>query len=480
VTTDAAGQPLTSLELQMGSEATALEGVVVQLANVVVTDVNPPLGAGDTAPSNEFVVDGGVRVNDYLHLIMPPAVLGAGYASLAGVLELRNASYKIEPRADTDAVLGPPRLVQLGPDGFVRLGQMSVPAIPAPLQATLSRAATADTVVALSSGDPASLGVPAQVTIPMGSASAPVPVSGLQLTAMGVPVTATLDGVNAVGQVRVIDVAQAPMLVDLEPQTAAVAVGGTLQMTVTLDVPAPAGGAMVALACTTAGTVPASVTVAQDALTGNFSYAQMGAAGTDTVTATLGAVSKMATVKASAHIVLNEIDYDQPGTDTNEYIELYNGTGSAADISHLAVVFVNGANNLEYARVALTGTLAADGYLVIASSTVMVDLNATKVLFGAASNNIQNGNPDGVLILDTQTGEVVDALSYGGSITMATINGVTGPRSLVEGTAATATDSGTSPGALIRNPNGHDSDNAATDWVFTTTLTPGAANVKTP
>ena len=34
--------------------------------------------------------------------------------------------------------------------------------------------------------------------------------------------------------------------------------------------------------------------------------------------------------------------------------------------------------------------------------------------------------------------------------------------------------------ALIRNPNGNDTDNAATDWTTTTTLTPGAANVKTP
>jgi hypothetical protein len=50
--------------------------------------------------------------------------------------------------------------------------------------------------------------------------------------------------------------------------------------------------------------------------------------------------------------------------------------------------------------------------------------------------------------------------------------------SLVEGTAlpATVADSNTAPGSLCRNPNGTDTDNAATDWSFCTTPTPGTAN----
>ena len=32
-------------------------------------------------------------------------------------------------------------------------------------------------------------------------------------------------------------------------------------------------------------------------------------------------------------------------------------------------------------------------------------------------------------------------------------------------------------GSLCRLPNGNDTNNAATDWNFTTTSTPGAANV---
>ena len=72
-----------------------------------------------------------------------------------------------------------------------------------------------------------------------------------------------------------------------------------------------------------------------------------------------------------------------------------------------------------------------------------------------------------------------DALSYEGEIHAASIGGQT--YDLVEGTAlpATVADSNTVDGSLSRIPDGSDTNNAATDWVFTTTKTPGAANVGT-
>ena len=44
-----------------------------------------------------------------------------------------------------------------------------------------------------------------------------------------------------------------------------------------------------------------------------------------------------------------------------------------------------------------------------------------------------------------------------------------------EPTAASADDTGA--GSMIRQPNGSDTDDAATDWATTTTVTPGAVNV---
>ena len=50
------------------------------------------------------------------------------------------------------------------------------------------------------------------------------------------------------------------------------------------------------------------------------------------------------------------------------------------------------------------------------------------------------------------------------------------PVNLVEGIATTATDSNGVDGSLARLPNGVDTDNAATDWAFSGSPTPGAAN----
>jgi hypothetical protein len=181
------------------------------------------------------------------------------------------------------------------------------------------------------------------------------------------------------------------------------------------------------------------------------------------------------------HLVINEIDYDQVGTDTNEYIEIYNGTGADVSLSGLQLRFVNGSTNTVYLTVDLTpgGTLLNGEYLVVASGTVVVPASAKKILFAAGSNNIQNGAPDGVALVNTTSTQVIDVLSYAGSMTMANLGAPFGVVSLVEGTAlpAVTVDDGLSAKSLNRKPNGLDHNNAATDWALSTTLTPGAANV---
>jgi len=74
---------------------------------------------------------------------------------------------------------------------------------------------------------------------------------------------------------------------------------------------------------------------------------------------------------------------------------------------------------------------------------------------------------------------LLDALSYEGAIHAATIGSKT--FDLVEGTMlpVDVADSNTVDGALARLPDGKDTNDAAADWAFTTTPTPGAANVKT-
>lgn len=179
--------------------------------------------------------------------------------------------------------------------------------------------------------------------------------------------------------------------------------------------------------------------------------------------------------------VLNEVDYDQPGSDTGEFVEIYNGATAGRDLSDLVLIFVNGLSSLEYSRVELSeagSTLPAGGYLVVGTADVVASLPAgtLSVTFPSSSNNVQNGAPDGIALFDTGTLTLVDALSYEGSITNAQFDGVAGTFNLVEGTAATAQDSNTNAGSLVRFPDGTDTDDADADWEFVDTPTPGSAN----
>jgi large repetitive protein len=156
-------------------------------------------------------------------------------------------------------------------------------------------------------------------------------------------------------------------------------------------------------------------------------------------------------------LVINEIDYDQVGADAGGFVEIANTAGTAAVLDGIDVVLVNGGDGTAYERIELTGSLAANGYLSIAVDP-------------------QNGAPDGVALVDTATGTLLDALSYEGEIRTATIDGQV--YDLVEGTVlpASVADSNTVAGSLARLPDGGDTNDAAADWTFTPTVTPGAAN----
>jgi hypothetical protein len=158
-----------------------------------------------------------------------------------------------------------------------------------------------------------------------------------------------------------------------------------------------------------------------------------------------------------AKLVINELDYDQIGADADGFVEIANTGGGAADLTGIAIVFVDGSDGLEYLRKPLSGTLAPGDYLAV---------------FAEA----QNGAPDGVALIDTTGGELLDALSYEGAITSAVIDSQS--YNLVEGTMlpASVADSNTFAGSLARLPDGGDTNDAATDWNSTTAMTPGAPN----
>ncbi len=129
-----------------GGLATRLEGVLVRVENVSVVSISPDAGAGDRAPFNEFVVTGGLRVNDFFFVPTPFPSVGQTFSSITGVLNFRNSNFKIEPRAVTDYGFGPSTVTALEPaTAFIREGSSTV--IGGPVRVRLSNTESSEVPV---------------------------------------------------------------------------------------------------------------------------------------------------------------------------------------------------------------------------------------------------------------------------------------------------------------------------------------------
>jgi predicted extracellular nuclease len=160
--------------------------------------------------------------------------------------------------------------------------------------------------------------------------------------------------------------------------------------------------------------------------------------------------------------VINEIDYDQPGSDTAEFIEIKNRGTEAGDLSTLSLELINGNGGAVYASVTLPAVdLNPGDYFVVcidAATVANCDLEAF--------SSIQNGSPDAVAI--TSSGIVLDAVSYEGDTAAP----------YTEGSGAGLADSGLSGQdfkSISRLPDGVDSNRNNLD-LQSSCISPGAAN----
>ncbi len=171
-----------------------------------------------------------------------------------------------------------------------------------------------------------------------------------------------------------------------------------------------------------------------------------------------------------AALVINEIDYDQPGTDAAEYVEIKNVGMDAIDLTGVELVLVNGNNGgaAVYATIPLpSASLAAGDYFVVcgnASNVINCDLDVSP-----DTNLVQNGAPDAVALV--LSGSVIDAVSYEGSVPGYTEGSGAG----LEDNSSGGTGGPNENKSISRMPDGMDTGMNNVDFQFVCS-TPGAEN----
>jgi len=170
-------------------------------------------------------------------------------------------------------------------------------------------------------------------------------------------------------------------------------------------------------------------------------------------------------VPSPAHLVINEIDYDQPSTDNAEFIEIKNNGQTAVNLDNYEVRTINyGAPpSIGYAFDLPNVSLASGDYFVICAqsgNTPNCDMDVSP-----DTNLLQQG-PDAVaLFFKSASSEVlVDTVSYGGDTPGYT-----------EGVYA-GTDNGSLENiGLSRFTDGQDTNDNSADFILSC-ISPGLAN----
>ncbi|MBA4768201.1 MAG: hypothetical protein H2049_11300 [Porphyrobacter sp.] len=144
-------------------------------------------------------------------------------------------------------------------------------------------------------------------------------------------------------------------------------------------------------------------------------------------------------------VFINEIHYDNTGTDVGEFIEVAGTAGT--NLNGWTLVLYNGNGGAPYATINLTGTIDDEGNGFGALS------------FAGPSGGIQNGPPDGVALVDA-SGNVVEFLSYEG-----TFVAVGGPASGLTSTDIGVSEAGTEAVGLSLQRTGTGTE--AADFTFT-------------
>jgi hypothetical protein len=164
-------------------------------------------------------------------------------------------------------------------------------------------------------------------------------------------------------------------------------------------------------------------------------------------------------------LTVNEIDYEQPGGDTQEFVELYNETGVPFTLGGTLTFAVGNDPSLalKYLSLPLAGVVPAGGYAVLAAPAVSVPAGVLRIDLPGTPDVIPNFTDQNIFGPVLYGGGELDGLDIGPGVA----------------------DSATMPGSVCRIPNGRITYRSlpprgplspSPDWVFCPVSTPGVAN----
>lgn len=396
-----------------GARARALEGVLIEVRDVTVTNANPD----DPNDYYEFLLDDALRVNDLFFKVEPRPTVGQTFGYLRGILRWANSNSKLEPRdlEDVDVDAG---LVGFEPNSvLVPAGTNGVP--PGGLALVLSRSVGAPTNIQLTSSDPG-VTVPDPVVVPAGQNRVDISVNAPSAIATPVTLTATFENRSVQASLHVYDDASPRALTAVRLAASSVSPNGQLAGEVEIDLPAASGGTSVSLSVdpSNLGTVPASVTVPAGARTASFTLSSGETEGSGQVVANLGPSSESAPFTVSSVIdgvperpgdlIITEIMKDPatPIIDTDgEWIELYNPSSNVIYDLTDCVLRDRGSDSLTLAG----PLLIPPGAYVSLARTANAGFTPDFVYGPTTQFQLANSDDEVVLVCG---GEEIDAVEY--------------------------------------------------------------------
>lgn len=185
---------------------------------------------------------------------------------------------------------------------------------------------------------------------------------------------------------------------------------------------------------------------------------------------------------AQSGLVINEIDYDQPGVDSAEFIELYNAGTAAVNLADYNLILSNCNNNgfVAYATITLPAQSLAPGAFFVLCSPFGNVPNCNQTFTHTYSNGyVQNGAPDAVYLQEIVSLNTIDIVSYEGTCA-SPYSGIGIPLAESDTVVAQDTINGVPQAPLktygiSRYPDGNDTNVDSIDF-RRACITPGAPN----